>query len=308
MLAFQPIDLSQRERALKYLCAEQYGPTEGSFAALYIWGGLFHTQICFCDDFLFIRSGAPGREYYQFPRGEGDLAFAMDLIYQDAVSRGSVPRLQSVTDKMCEQLENVLPGRFSFVENRDSFDYIYNASDLIELPGKRFHQKRNHVNRFKKELEGRYLYQKMTPEVIPEVYSFQKRWLAENSTPENQNALAQEMHVIERALLHFEALELIGGLIRVDGEIAAYTFGSHLCCDSFLVSIEKADIRYPGIYQAINQFFVENNCRDVRYINREDDAGSPGLRKAKLSYHPEILLRKFQVFWKESQENQREEA
>ena len=298
MLDFEPIELRHRERALPYLCSDHMVPTEGSFAALYMWGKVFDTQVCFKDDFLFIRSGKNGEYFYQFPWGNGELSHALELIKNDALERGVKPKLISVTDAMRDALEAAMPGKLEYTPARDSFDYIYNAEDLRTLAGRSFHQKRNNVNKFKKLLDGRYVYERFTSADLEEVYECQKKWLENNINDEKRESLMGEMGVIERAFAHFDELGLIGGLIRVDGEIAAYTIGSKLCCCSFLVSIEKADIQYPGIYQAINQFFAADAAAQARYINREDDAGVEGLRRAKMSYNPEILLTKYCVTWK----------
>ncbi len=298
MLNFEPVDISHRERAGKYLCCKNAIHAEGSFNALYAWAKFFNTQLCFYEDFLFIRSGKDENNFYQMPRGEGDPVHAIELVCNDAKERGTKPTLISVTECMRERLENIMPDAFEFSEDRDSFDYVYNAKDLIELAGRTFHQKRNNVNKFKKFLDGRYEYQNFTSDDLAEVYEFQKYWLEKNINDDNRASLEGEMTVIERIFKNFDELGYVGGLIRVDEKIAAYSIGSRLCSDAFLVSVEKADIQYPGIYQAINQFFAASHCTDVRYINREDDAGSEGLRKAKLSYHPEILLTKYRAVWK----------
>lgn len=298
MLDFKPLSLEHRQKVQEFLCREKAIHTEGSFNVLYVWNEIFETKICFQDGFMFICSQSEGKIAYQMPRGNGDLSHAVKLILNDAKERGCVPRLISITEKMREQLENALPGVFEFNEQRDSFDYIYNASDLITLTGRKFNQKRNNVNKFKKNFEGRYEYQNFTSQDIPEVYEFQKKWLEKNSTPERVDGLTGEMRVIERLFKSFDELNYVGGLIRVDNEIVAYTVGSRLCSDTFVISLEKADIEYPGIYQAINQFFAAANCTDVKYINREDDAGVPGLRKAKLSYNPAFLLVKYEAVLK----------
>ncbi len=298
MLDFEPLSLAHRHKVQEYLCNENAIHTEGSFNVLYTWNEIFDTQICFRDGFMFICSQSEGKIAYQMPRGAGDLSHAVEMIFDDAKERGCTPRLISITEKMREQLESAMPGVFEFNEIRDSFDYIYNAVDLITLSGRKFNQKRNNVNKFKKLLDGRYEYKNFTSDDIPEVYEFQKKWLEKNSTPERVAGLTGEMRVIERLFKSFDELNYVGGLIRVDGEIAAYSVGSRLCSDTFVISVEKADIEYPGIYQAINQFFAAANCTDVKYINREDDAGVEGLRKAKLSYNPAFLLVKYEAVWK----------
>ena len=297
MLAFQDIDISHKQQVQDYLCRKQYGSTEGSFADLFIWGEKYHTQVCFQEGFLFVRSSEDGKPRYLFPYGDGEIPRALELICQDARENGVEPCMVGVTDEMREKLDGACPGLLRYEETRDLFDYIYAADDLINLPGKKFHQKRNHVNKFMKLYRDRYAYEPICQENLDEVRAFQEKWLAANKTGENEAELAVENRVIQRAFQYFFEIGFIGGVLRVDGDVVAYTMGTRLCCESFLVSIEKADIAYPGCYQVINQLFAQHNCQGLKYINREDDTGSEGLRKAKLSYNPVILLRKYRVTW-----------
>jgi hypothetical protein len=226
------------------------------------------------------------------------LRAALENIREDARRLGTTPELRGITDKMREKIEAAAPGLLTYEETRDTFDYIYDAKELIELKGRKFHQKRNHLNKFLKTYDGRFKYEEITRENFDEVYDFQNRWLLDNITPGNKESLKAEMRAIRRALKDYFALGFTGGIIRIDGHIAAYSMGTRLCTDSFLISVEKGDYAYDGIYQAINQMFAEKNCFDVKYINREDDTGSPGLRRAKLSYKPVILLTKYRAVWK----------
>ncbi|NLG53499.1 MAG: DUF2156 domain-containing protein [Clostridiales bacterium] len=298
MLNFKPIEVDDKKEAMPYLCAEPFGSTESSFADIYIWGEQFNTRICVKDGILYIRAEHAGKVYYLFPFGSGDLRAALENIREDARRLGTTPELRGITDKMREKIEAAAPGLLTYEETRDTFDYIYDAKELIELKGRKFHQKRNHLNKFLKTYDGRFKYEEITRENFDEVYDFQNRWLLDNITPGNKESLKAEMRAIRRALKDYFALGFTGGIIRIDGHIAAYSMGTRLCTDSFLISVEKGDYAYDGIYQAINQMFAEKNCFDVKYINREDDTGSPGLRRAKLSYKPVILLTKYRAVWK----------
>lgn len=297
MLEFRPIAIEDKKEIERLMCMERYGTTESAFLDLYIWGGKFKTQVAFEDGFLFIRTG---ENAYLFPHGEGDLPRALDRIRADAQERGATPRLIGVTAQMKAKLEAALPGEFSFHETRDVFDYLYRAEDLISLSGKKLHQKRTNFNKFMLEYGDRYTFEEITEDMLSEVYEFQKRWLAARENEENAQDLMLEMSAIERALRHYSELEIRGGVIRIDGEIAAYSLGVPLCHRVYLVSIEKGDMRYAGIYQAINRLYAEHFCADFQYINREDDAGVPGLRRAKLSYQPAMLLEKYEVRWNDS--------
>lgn len=299
MLNFKPIAIEDKNEMSRYLCCEQFGSTEGSFADLYIWGEQFDTQVCIKDDNLYVRARSGDKAYYLYPYGGGDLKNALANIIADAAAQGATPELRGVTDRMRERLEAAAPDALVFEETRDTFDYIYDAQELIHLKGKKFHQKRNHWNKFLKTYQDRYTYEEITQNNIYEVYEFQNRWLTDNITMGNKDSLKAEMRAILRGLKHYQEIGFTGGIIRIDGDIAAYSIGTRLCSESFLISVEKGDYKYEGIYQAINRIFAEKNCSDVKYINREDDTGSPGLRRAKLSYKPVILLRKHKAVWKD---------
>lgn len=297
MLQFKPIAIEHREKVAEYTCIEHYGTTESAFLDLYIWGKKFNTQVAFEDGFMFIRSGIEKEIRYLFPYGKGKLCDALNEIYKDAESHGIVPRMVGVTERMREQLEECMPGGFRYTEARDTFDYVYNAQDLITLPGKKLHSKRTNINKFMTKYGHCFRYEEITRNNLDEVYEFQKRWLSENSNEANAEALQMEMDAIERAINHYFELGIKGGLIRVNDKVAAYSMGIPLCHQFYLISIEKGDYQYDGIYQIINKLYAEHNCSGSRYVNREEDTGSPGLRRAKLSYQPAFLIVKYEVEW-----------
>ena len=162
-------------------------------------------------------------------------------------------------------------------------------SDLAELKGKHYQPKRNHVNKFRKEY--RYNYEPLTPDLIPVCLQFESEWCMKHGYIENEN-IRNERRALTYALHHFEELDLTGAVISVDGKIAAFTFGAPISHNTFGVHYEKADINIDGIYSAINQEFASHLPEQYIYLNREEDLGIPGLRQAKLSYHPVLLLEK----------------
>ena len=298
-LQFEPISMEHREAACDILCKEQFGSSESSFQSLFLWGEVHGTQVAIEDGFLFVRVGEGSRARYLFPYGAGNLCAALEAIEADALQNGASVLLIGVTDRMRERMESVCPGRYKYEATRDFYDYIYHAHELIELPGKKFHAKRNHVNKFMGQYAEHFQYERIDAGNLEEVQSFQQNWVEENKTVENEKGLLAEQCVISRAIKNYHTLGVQGGLIRIDGAVAAYSMGTRLCSESFLVEIEKGDIRYPGIYQVMNQQFATHNCQEVRYINREDDTGAEGLRRAKLSYQPAFLLRKYRATPKE---------
>jgi hypothetical protein len=128
--------------------------------------------------------------------------------------------------------------------------------------------------------------------MIPEGLELENKWIQANHTLKNADALKYENRSMVFALNHFDALELLGGAIKIDNEIVAFTYGSPVNQYTFAVHVEKADTRFDGIFSVINREFVARIPEQYTYINREEDLGIPGLRKSKLSYQPTILLEK----------------
>lgn len=181
----------------------------------------------------------------------------------------------------------------SAVADRDGFDYVYNSSDLAELKGKRYHSKRNHLNRF---YENDWSFEPITAHNIPECRDVLAKWL-ESGEPDEEKSV--EADVVSESLDYFTDLNYTGGLLRVNGEAQAFTFGEPSAADTFVVHAEKALLNYQGAYTAVNCEFAKTLADRFTYINREEDTGSEGLRKAKLSYHPAFLEEKYLITFSE---------
>ena len=175
-------------------------------------------------------------------------------------------------------------------ENTSFNDYVYLAENLVNLSGKKLHSKRNHLNKFKATYD--YVYREMVPEDFEPCLELAGRLMRKTRSEESFGYM-EELKSIETAFDNFELFKLSGGVIEIDGNIAAFTVGEKLTQNCALIHIEKADTSYDGIYAAINNEFVKNRWADFEFVNREEDMGIPGLRKAKLSYRPHHMVRKF---------------
>ena len=177
---------------------------------------------------------------------------------------------------------------FEIEHVRDFSDYIYSSENLINLSGKKFHKKKNLINKFMREYENRFEYRDITSNDRNVILEFNKLW-CENNASKDEEDMAAETRAIELAMDNFDALCLKGGMILVDNKIIAYTLGSEINKETFGIQIEKALSEYSGSYQMINNLFAKNNLHGYKYINREEDLGIEGLRRAKMSYNPAII-------------------
>lgn len=295
VLDFKPIELSDKAWIDPLLRMGNFRGSEYTFSNNFIYRKLYHIEVARMNDYYLVRSGRDGQpRSYLFPSGSGDVKPVIDALSTDAALRGEPLVMSGVTKESVAALETLFPGRFTFEETRDHFDYIYESEKLITLSGKKLHSKRNFINRFQAEHEGGWSFEAITPENIAECWSMNTRWCEQNGCGEDPS-LMEELCAVRNCFENFSALGLRGGLLRVDGRVVAYTMGLPLNADTFIVHIEKAFSDVAGAYPMINREFAAHNCADFKYINREDDVGDEGLRRAKLSYKPAILLEKFIV-------------
>ncbi len=260
-----------------------------TFAQMFLWSLHYGTKICQYKDCLLGRGGTDHPRYY-YPNGDYDIKEIIDVLSQDAAQRGERLVLILAEDWQARELEEAFPNRFVRSSDRDDCDYIYSASDLINLPGRRYHGKRNHIARFTREHPD-WSYETINESNTDECIRACHIWHDAQESPDS--SLAHERIILEKALAMRETLGLSGGLIRCDGQVAAFTLGERLNSNTFVVHFEKALPGYEGAYPVINNQFASRELGEYEYINREEDLGIEGLRKAKLSYHPAILLEKF---------------
>ncbi len=292
MLEFKTIELQDKEWADRLLAFSNYRGAEYCFTNLFIWDGIYKSQIGRYKDFLLLRTGDPGERNYLYPAGRGDIREVIEILEADSAKDGSPFSIIGVTKESREELEKMFPHKFRFTAVRDSFDYIYDSEKLITLAGKRLQPKRNHLNYFINNYN--WSYQDLTPRLIDEVHAFNDEWCRRVECKKVET-LSWESCAVEKCLGNYEALNVKGGILRVDGEIVAYSVGEVINSDTVIVHIEKAFYDVRGAYPMINREFASKIAAGYKYINREDDIGDEGLRKAKESYYPAFMLEKFRA-------------
>ena len=290
MIGFQKLTISAKSIVQKYTLNSRRRNCDLSFANLYSWWFLYETEYTEYEGFLLLRYKLEGEFAYMMPVGRGDLKAVLEAVIDDARSLGHTFRMFGVSQGMRADLDDVMPDSFVFTPQREYFDYIYHRTDLATLSGKKYQPKRNFVNRFIRNYPN-YEYKELIPDLVPECLMLETAWYNVNDNKE-QKALEAERRSMTEALNHMEELELRGGVLHVDGNIIAFTYGALINEETFDVCVEKASTIVEGAYTMINYEFARHLPEKYIYINREEDLGIDGLRKAKLSYHPFVLLEK----------------
>lgn len=295
MLEFRYIELSDKEKIQRALTVSDFMGCEYTFANNLAWRRLANSKIAFYKDFYICgafsnESGCPS---FILPAGSGSYSEVISELKRFSDDNGHPLVLTGITESSLEMLNELFPDSFTAAEDRDSSDYIYLRSDLADLPGKKYHAKRNHLARFN-ELETQFSL--ITENDIEDCIVFCTDTY--NAKGSSVHSAIAEQFALNTYFSNFRELGLSGAIIRSGSKIVALTIGERLNSDTFCVHIEKADTSYAGIYAGINNLFVRNCVNGFKYVNREEDLGIEGLRKAKLSYHPAFILRKYTVTFK----------
>lgn len=296
MISFKDIEPQDKELITSYTLNAPRRNCDLSFSNLCSWRFLYNTRFAIMDGFLLLKFRANGKSVYMMPIGNGDLKKVLDALMEDARREGEPFCLLGICSGMCSELEAFMPGRFRFTADRDYADYLYLRTDLATLSGKKLQAKRNHVNKFKRTYS--YEYTPITPDRIQECLELEAIWCRANNCDQHEGT-GNERRALVYALQHFDELGLMGGILHVNGKIAAFTFGMPINRDTFGVHIEKADASIDGAYAMINHEFANHIPEQYIYINREEDLGIEGLRKSKLSYQPAIILEKYMACLKD---------
>lgn len=270
----------------------RFDVSDNTFTNLFLWSFGEDTEYKIEDEILLIKSVYDGQIYYHMPIPK----------YEKYEDEKTLEKIVEIIKKLIEEKAPILyftefwveklRAYFNFKEERYLEDYIYLVEKLAYLSGRNLAKKKNRVANFKKNYN--YTYEKISKENIAEVIEFQKLWAKINIDKDQEVLISETMGIIE-VLKNFEKLDVIGGLLRVDGKIVAYSLGEELNEKMFVIHVEKALIEYVGSYQAINMMFLQEEALKYELVNREDDFGDEGLREAKMSYRPINLLKKFSI-------------
>ena len=289
-IEFKRPELEDKEIITSYFEKAPSRSCERTFVNVYLWSRHYKVKYAVIEDALIFKSEDRGMAF-AYPVGEPEhVKKALEFLIEYCKERECPFILYNVTPEMFAQLERWYPGRFTVEYDRDIADYVYESEKLATLAGKKLHGKRNHINKFK-SLYPDWTYEELNDDNVEDCFQMALKWRNKNRCEDDPEKNA-EMCVTLNSLRLYKELGLKGGVLKVDGRIIAFTVGEPLCGDTFVVHIEKAFADVEGAYPMINQQFVQHECADYTYVNREEDTGAEGLRKAKLSYRPAFLEEK----------------
>ena len=289
------VDLELKDRDVFQAFFSEYKPeiSELTFTNLFIWRSHYKFQWSLYKDWLLIVSleGEYGTYAMEAvgpsPR---DQVTRLVLEWLKEEKREYNPRIERADERIISEIEDMKG--ISIVPTRDHFDYVYLRDDLVKLAGNKYRSKRNHINQLLRTYS--YQYTELAPDHIEDCIELQEKWCILRRCEDDLDLLG-EWDAVKEILKYYTNLEVQGAVITIENKVVAFTIGQMLNDNTAVVHIEKADPEIPGLYPVINQQFCENKWHNVRYINREQDLGIPGLREAKLSYYPDHMVKKFRI-------------
>ena len=283
MLTFKKIELSDKSVLNSYLLNEQTNLFTYNFEVLWLWRNVFDFQYAICheNNILFIKTYTNGTHYFLFPIGSKNIRKCVELVLENATQFDSKPILGQITPENKLLLEDLFPNKFSFEANRNEFEYLYLSDRLCSLSGKKLQSKRNNINFLKKNYN--WSIETISEKNINECFDFSRIW------DKSLHADFIENEAFYEALNAYKSLSLDTLVLRLNGKIEAISMGCSLNENVYLILFEKANPNIRGAYSLINKEFCCKYCSRYKYINRAEDAGIEGLRRAKLSYYPDIL-------------------
>ena len=295
-LDFQRVTLEDYDRIYAYTSVYGEGSCQHSPVSMYSLAEKYGDAVCETDGALYtLRSRLCGDTHrvYLAPLGKAGAREGFSRIFADAAAYGKKVQFISLTEKSASALEREFPGRFDLSEERDLAEYLYKADMMAEFSGGELRKRRQEVHTFWNRYGSRASVSALTPQDFPAVLAFERKWLAMNSETHDVDTLERDARMIEKQLAQFDALRLSGVVLRVDGEIAGFCYGTKLSEDFYDVIVEKADRFVPHSYKVLRQESARRCASGCAYVNMEEDVGVPGLRALKLAYKPDYMLRKF---------------
>jgi hypothetical protein len=289
-IIFHPISLTDRDWVNNKLKEDDFMACEYTFANNFMWANIYDVQVGEINGCLVIRYRENDNFEYSFPVGNGDKKAAIEILREICHAHNHGLKLYPIDDKGRQKLIEWFKGEYEIDADRSDFDYVYTVEKLSTLRGKKLHGKRNHIARFMDDDDWRY--EEMSESNIDECRRMAREWISMREEKWNDE-MQEEMGVLEVAFSNFRSLGLVGGVLYKEEKLVAFTIGERLNSNTFVVHFEKAFPDLQGAYPMINQQFILHEGQDYTYVNREEDTGDLGLRKAKLSYYPDILLKKY---------------
>lgn len=295
---FHKISIKDKEWITKYLNESDFKGCCYSFGTMILWKDIYQTEVAEWEGTFCYRYYVKEKEmfYYAFPAGRGNIKGALEELRKNAGSCGQQFVLNGFENEQVDYLEEEFPGKFEITTSRDEWDYVYDREALATLSGSKYQSKRNHIARFKDCEEWHY--EELSRANMAACGKMSEEWYQFQMQRGNVGVL-QEIQVLKNAFEYFEDLELTGGVLYRKDRVVAFTIGEAFNDEMYHVHIEKAYADIQGAYPMINQQYVLHAMEGFRYVNREEDVGEPGLRKAKESYRPVLMIEKYRAVWRE---------
>ena len=295
-LFFLPVTWQDYDLIYPYTSAYGEGSCQHSPVSMASLEEKYGDAVCVRDGFMFtLRSRLCDQRYrvYLAPLGSGDLKTAFSRVFEDAAVDGKKVRFVTLTEKYAVRLEAAFPGRFDIVENRDLAEYMYLSRKMGFFPGGALKKRRNEVNAFWARYGERASVTRINAAVHEDILRFEFRWLAENTETHDMVSLTREARMIEAQLMYFDVMRLSGIVLRIDGTVHGFGYGTRLSDAFYDAIVEKGDRSIPHIYKVLRQEAVKQCALDCVWVNAEEDLGIQGLRDLKYAYQPDFLLRKY---------------
>lgn len=296
MLNFRKLTIKDKDWISK--CISE-GDTDGccySFGNMFAWGDSYSLEVAEFEGLCLTRGKSRSGTSYTYPSGKGDIKKAILAMMEEAKDNGELFRMHHVLENNIDALNEMFPDMFEFRYDRDASEYVYSIKNMAELPGKKFHGKKGHVNAFFRKHTD-VSCDPVTSDNIHLCLEIAKSWLSDRD--DEYGELKTEYKSLEKAVHHFKELGFIGAILYADGKPVAFTLGEPLKNNTFCTHYEKTVPDYRDAFPVINNGFTKLMLLSYDYVNREEDTGSEGLRKAKLSYYPEFLLNKYTAVLKD---------
>ena len=296
MLEFEPLQLDMKPLFDSYVKPGEYMHADASFANLYVWQEAWDIRIAVAGNALFRHMDSEIYKPFMIPPflkdKEESIAPYIHMCEEYMTKKWGVFYIKSALPETVEKIKHDCGKRYMFEYDGYNSEYVYLAEDLINLPGKKYHSKRNHINVFLRNYNS--VFEPYEDKYRQECLDLQAEW-AKSKNNGNPREDAEEMLSIQKTLDHWRELGLKGCVVKIAGKVAAFSFGERLNKETAFIHIEKAKPGISGLFTYVNQAFVENMWSDCKYINRAEDMGVEGIRKAKQSYHPVMMLENYDV-------------
>lgn len=301
------ITIESRPILEEYLSSYEYKASGLSFSSLYMWRDINHFSWQIIGDYVCIAGIShlelDKEEMFLFPPLTKTGTYEEESLRETILEakrifkeNGKSFSIRLIPFHMLDIYRKAFPNELRYIDDRPNYDYVYLTDELIKLDGRKYHSMRNHLNFFHNNFK--YEYVSLEPNMVEETVQFIREFNLRKKLPEHEmELLRMEEIAIKDVLLNLENVGYYSGAIIIDDKIQAMSIGGRLGRKTVTVHVEKANIEYRGAYQAINNEFCKHMASRVKYINREEDMGILGLRKAKLSYNPVKLVEKYIIMF-----------